>query len=94
LEAFIFAWAALEMVIRKYTVGCESGEWVQSVPEAARETASALHKGFIDACHEHYSLATKSRVFALTHKMGSGEDLAVEVTRIRKAYREAQRASQ
>ncbi len=50
LEAFIFGWAALEMVIRKCTVGCERGEWLHTVPEVQREIASALHQGFIDGC--------------------------------------------
>jgi hypothetical protein len=88
LEAFLFAWAGLEMVIRKYTGGCERGEWVHTVPEAFRAIASALHEGFRDGGHPYYSLAQKSRVFALTHKMGSGEDLGAEITRIRRAYRE------
>ena len=88
LEAFIFAWAALEMVIRKYTVGCESGKWVKTVPPADREFASILHKQFVDGGHQYYSLATKTRVFALTHRFGTGEDLAAEVARIRRVYRE------
>jgi hypothetical protein len=88
LEAFLFAWAGLEMVVRKCTVGCERGEWVLTVPEAFRTIASALHEGFRDGGHPHYSLAQKSRMFALSHRMGSGEDLGAEITRIRRAYRE------
>lgn len=88
LEAFLFAWAGLEMVIRKYTAGCERGEWIQAVPEAFRAIASAVHEGFREGGHPHYSLAQKARVFALTHQMGAGEDLATEINQIRKAYRE------
>jgi hypothetical protein len=88
LEAFIFGWAALEMVIRKFTVGCEDGEWVQTVPQAVRESASTLHERFIDGGHQHYSLAERTRIFALRHGLGPGEDLAAEITQLRKAYRE------
>ncbi len=88
LEGFILAWAALEMMIRKYTAGCETGEWVERVSENDRQAAVTLHQAHCDGGHQNYSLAARARVFALTHKMGSGEDLATEVTRIRKAFRE------
>jgi hypothetical protein len=88
LEAFIFAWAALEMVVRKYTAGCETGEWVRSVPDKHRITAAAIHAAYVDGGYQYYSLAAKSRAFALTHRLGTGEDIAAEVTRIRTAFRE------
>jgi hypothetical protein len=88
LEAFILAWAALEMMIRKYTAGCETGDWIQRVNENDRPLAMALHRDYEEGGHQHYSLAAKVRVFALKHNLGAGEDLATETTRIRKAFRE------
>jgi hypothetical protein len=88
LEGFIFAWAGLEMVIRKFTAGCESGEWVSSVPEAYRTAADALHREFVDQKHQFYSLAQRARAFGLRQGLDSGDELAAEVTRLKKAYRE------
>jgi hypothetical protein len=88
LKAFVFAWAALEMVIRKYTAGCETGEWIGSVPVENRDAAAAICQAYLDGSHQPYSLAQKTRVFALTHHLGTGEDLAAQITRIRTAYRE------
>jgi len=88
LESFILSWAALEMVIRKHTAGCESGEWLHRVAVADRDSAAALHQTYIDGCHQNYSLAQKAQMFAFTHEMGAGEDLAAEIVRIRKNFRE------
>lgn len=88
LEAFIFAWAALEMTIRKYTSGCENGKWIDGVREQDHSTATELHHAYVKGGHQHYSLAARTQVFALTHQMGSGNEFANEISRLRKAYRE------
>ena len=88
LKAFIFGWAALEMVIRKFTGRCESGEWVKSLSDEDRQTGAAIHQDYADGGHQFYSLAARALAFALIFKMGAGDKLAAEVTRIRKAYRE------
>jgi len=88
LEAFIFAWAGLDAVIRKFTADCETGKWLSKVPEEYRAAAAALHREYVDQGHRHYSLAQMARTFALCHKMGSGEDLAADITRLKNAYRE------
>jgi hypothetical protein len=88
LEAFILAWAALEMAIRKCTIGCEAGDWLKGVAESDRVAAAALHQNYLDGGHQQYSLAQKARAFALCHGLGSGDELAAEITGIRKGYRE------
>jgi hypothetical protein len=88
LDRFILAWAALEMTIRKYTVGYETGGWLNRLSEADRDLAVALHQDYVDGQHQYYSLAQKVRAFALCYGLGSGVDLAEEITRIRKGYRE------
>jgi hypothetical protein len=51
LEACIFSWAALEMVIRKYTVRCETGDWVKSLADGDRHIGDAIHKDYVDGGH-------------------------------------------
>lgn len=88
LEGFILAWAALEMTIRKYTVRYETGEWINNLSEANRALGAALHQDYVHGEHQYYSLAQKVRAFALCFGLGPGEDLAEQITRIRKQYRE------
>jgi len=88
LEAFILAWAALEMLISKHSSGCESGSWVALVPEQLRPEANSLHAKFIAGGHRYYSLADKVRVFALTYSLGDSEPLAAEVIDFKKRFRE------
>jgi hypothetical protein len=88
LEAFILGWAALEMVIRKCTIRCETGDWLKGVTENHRDAAAALHQSHVDGGHQQYSLAQKARVFALCHGLGTGDELAGEITAIRRGYRE------
>jgi hypothetical protein len=88
LEAFIVAWAALEMLIRRYTVDCENGEWISRVPEGVRAAATALHEGFVASEHQFYSLANRTRVFAFLLGITDGVELAAELIRVKNAYRE------
>jgi hypothetical protein len=88
LEAFILAWAALEMLIRKFTVDCEDGEWLTRVPEGARASAAALHQAFVASEHQFYSLADRTKVFALLFGIADGVELAAELIRVKNAYRE------
>jgi hypothetical protein len=76
------------MTIRKYTVRYENGEWLNNLSEGNRELAAALHQDYVDGGHQYYSLAQKVRAFALCCGLGPGEDLAEEITRVRKQYRE------
>jgi hypothetical protein len=43
LEGFIFAWAAMEMIVRKYTVSCEDGLWVDEVASSDHQRAADFH---------------------------------------------------
>lgn len=88
LVAFILAWAALEMLVRKYTGNCERGEWISAVPQDDRAAAAALHQAFKEADHRSYSLAERVRAFAWMHGFADGDALAAEVTRLRTAHRE------
>lgn len=87
LQGFILAWAALEIMIQKHTAGCESGGWLEGVPEQHRDAAAALHGDYRAGKHQNYSLAQKAVVFAMTHGMGAGNDLASEITRIQNEHR-------
>jgi hypothetical protein len=87
LQGFILAWAALEIMIQKHTGGCESGGWVEGVPEQYRDAAATIHGDYRASNHQNYSLAQKAAVFAMTHGMGAGNDLAREITRIQNEYR-------
>jgi hypothetical protein len=88
LESFIFAWAALEMVIRKVTANCETGDWVKTISGTNQAAAEKLHQAFVDAKHQSYSLVARVRVFGLMYDMTGIDDLANEVSRIRKNIRE------
>jgi hypothetical protein len=88
LEAFILAWAALEMVIRKHTVDCESGKWVNSVPEELRASAAALHEAPRISGPPRYSLGDRMRAFALLYSGTDGDVIATEVNRLRTTFRE------
>lgn len=88
LEAFILAWAALEMLIRTFTVNCENGEWVSRVPEGVRAAATDLHQAFLAGKHRFYSLADRTKVFALLFGIADGAEIAAELTRVKNAYRE------
>lgn len=45
------------------------------------------HGDYRASKHQNYSLAQKAAVFAMTHGMGAGNDLASEITRIQDEYR-------
>lgn len=88
LEAFIFAWAALEMVIKKFTVNCETGDWVNTATGDNRTAAKRLHQEFLDSKHKFYSLVMRSHAFCLIHNVAGVDELANEISGIRKNIRE------
>jgi len=88
LEAFIFGWAALEMLIKKFTRQCEEGRWIEAVPEPKHEEARRLHEQHLEGGHQYYSLADKARVFAFLHGIDTVNELGATVTRLHKQFRE------
>lgn len=87
IEAFLLAWAALEMVIKKFTTGCRLGCWIDSLPDAKRESARNLHANYVREGHKDYSLGQRVRAFSLLYGI-QDDELATEINQIQKEFRE------
>jgi hypothetical protein len=85
LEAFIMGWAAIDMLLGKYTRNCENGQWLDRVPADQRALAVEIHGAFADSGHQFYSFVDRARVYAL---LFGGEDLSAELRRIKDNFRE------
>jgi hypothetical protein len=89
LEAFLFAWGALETLVNPYaaSIECEAGKWVDIVAADFRESATVIHKGHVDGGHAHYSLAKRVAVFGLMHGVDPANWVAT-FHQIKTSYRE------
>jgi hypothetical protein len=89
LEAFLFAWGALETLVNPAVapLKCESGEWIACVPPKYREEAERVHDDFKSRGHPGYSLAEGVGVFSLVHGDGASGARMAEFRRISGAYR-------
>jgi hypothetical protein len=88
LEAFILAWAALEILTKKATAGCQNGEWVSQVSTSFRDSASELRDRIQANVPAYYGLADRVRVYGMLYGLDNFEALALETNDIRKTYRE------
>jgi len=88
LEAFLFSWAAREMIVKKHTRDCESGKWLTTVPSALQLAATEVHTDFLAAKHKGYSLTGRVKVLCLMLGLDDWEQVAKQVSVWRKAHRE------
>jgi hypothetical protein len=89
LEAFLYAWGAMETLVNPSVapLECESGEWIAQVPTKDHEAASAIHAEWKTSGHRGYSLGQRLAVFALVHGSGPSSELVAEFSRLNGAYR-------
>jgi len=87
LEAFIFAWAALEVLIGKQMTKCESGAWIVSAPDRVRATAEELHRQVLARCRPYYSFLDRTKAFCLLNGLDA-EAITAEIAHLRTTFRE------
>lgn len=90
LEAFVFAWGALETLINPFvaTARCEGGAWTEQVEDRHREAARAIHERWKASNHKTYPFASRIAVFTLLHGAGPRDDLVTEFQRLNDTYRQ------
>jgi hypothetical protein len=88
LESFLLAWAALEVLIKKYTVGIEKGVWFLTMSDDLRKAAETIHKAFLCSNRREYVLGERVRAFCMIYGVERMELVAQAVNRIRKDFRE------
>jgi hypothetical protein len=88
LEAFLLAWASLEVLVKKFTTGIQSGDWRHAVTVAQRADADRIHERFLASNANEYGLVDRIRALCIIYGLDNMEEITNEVNWIRKNYRE------